>query len=266
MIHLKTEEQINGIRKACHLTADMFNELIPKIKAGMSTKDIDDLFTKFITGHGGTPAWWHEDYPGAVCISVNDEVIHGLPSKKKIIKEGDLVSLDVGIDLGGFISDTTHSLLIGNVDPKVRELQKVTAECLKAGIEACKVGNRISDIANAVYEIATAHGYGVVSDYCGHGVGIEVHEDPSVPNCPFRGMNPRIKPGMVLAIEPMINMGKKDVETLDDGWTVVTCDRKISCHEEHTVAVFEDHTEVLTALDYKGNSILKNNPVSVTYF
>lgn len=253
MIHLKTTEQIDGIRKACHLTADMFNELIPKIKAGMSTWDVDQLFKNYIEGHGGTPAWYREDFPGAVCISINEQVIHGLPSKKKILHDGDLVSLDVGIDLDGYISDTTHSLLIGNVKPEVRKLQKVTEECLKAGIAACKVGNRISDISNAVYEIATKNGYGVVYDFCGHGVGLDVHEDPSIPNCPSRGLNPRIKPGMVLAIEPMINLGTADVETLKDGWTVVTCDGAVSCHEEHTVAVFEDHTEVLTDLNYKSN-------------
>lgn len=257
MIFLKTEEQIDGIRKACHLTADMFNELLPKIKAGMSTKDIDDLFKNYIIGHGGTPAWYREDFPGAVCISINDEVIHGLPSKKRIVKDGDLVSLDVGINLDGYISDTTHSVLVGNVSPEVRKLKEVTEECLKAGIAACVAGNRVSDVANAVYEIASKHGYGVVSDYCGHGVGLEVHEDPSVPNCPFRGANPRIKPGMVLAIEPMINMGTADVETADDGWTVRTCDGAVSCHEEHTVAIFEDHTEVLTDLDYCGKSVLK---------
>lgn len=251
MIHLKTIEQINGIRKSCHLTADMFNELIPKIKAGMSTWEIDKLFENYITSHGGKPAWWQEDFPGSVCISVNNEVIHGLPSKKRIIRNGDLVSLDVGINLDGYISDTTHSLLIGEVKPEVKKLQQVTEECLKAGIEACKVGNRISDIANAVYEIADSHGYGVVYDFCGHGVGLDVHEDPSVPNCPFRGMNPRIKPGMVLAIEPMINMGVPEVEIAEDGWTVLTADGAVSCHEEHTVAVFEDHTEVLTDLNYK---------------
>lgn len=257
MIHLKTDEQINKIRKSCHITADMFNELIPRIKAGMSTKDIDKLFEDYILAHGGKPAWWREDYPGAVCISINNEVIHGLPSKKRIVKEGDLVSLDVGIDLDGYISDTTHSLEIGKVAPEVKKLHEVTIECLNAGIAACKVGNRISDISNAVYEIAVKHGYGVVYDYCGHGVGIDVHEDPSVPNCPSRGGNPRIKPGMVLAIEPMINLGTADVKLLDDGWTVVTCDGKCSCHEEHTVAVFDDHTEVLTDLDYCGKSVLK---------
>lgn len=257
MIHLKNEDQINKIRKACHITADMFNELIPKIKAGQTTKEIDKMFEDYILAHGGKPAWWREDYPGSVCISINNEVIHGLPSKKRVLKEGDLVSLDVGIDLDGYISDTTHSVEIGKVPPKVKKLHEVTIECLNAGIAACKVGNRISDIANAVYDIASKHGYGVVYDYCGHGVGIDVHEDPSVPNCPFRGANPRIKPGMVLAIEPMINLGTADVEVLDDGWTVVTCDGEVSCHEEHTVAVFEDHTEVLTDLNYCGKSVLK---------
>ncbi len=251
MIKIKTLEEIEGIRKACHLTADMFNELLPKIKAGMSTKDIDNLFKNFIISHGGTPAWYLEDYPGAVCVSINEEVIHGLPSKKRIVKDGDLVSLDVGINLNGYISDSTHSVLVGNVSQEVRKLKKVTEECLQAAIDACVVGNRIGDIAKAVYGIAAEkHGYGVVYDYCGHGVGLEVHEDPSIPNVPFRGMNPRIKPGMVLALEPMINMGTPDVELLDDGWTVVTADGQVSCHEEHTVAVFEDHTEVLTDLNY----------------
>ncbi|MCQ2592866.1 MAG: type I methionyl aminopeptidase [Treponema sp.] len=251
MIHLKTQEQIDKIRKACHLTADMFNELIPQIHAGLSTKQIDEMFEKYIVSHGGKPAWKREGFPGVVCISINNEVIHGLPSKKRIVKDGDLVSLDVGIDLDGYISDTTHSLLIGNVSPEVRKLQKVTEECLQAGIAACVVGNRISDISKAVYEVARKNGYGVVYDYCGHGVGLDVHEDPSVPNCPSHGLNPRIKEGMVLAIEPMINMGVPDVYTADDGWTVLTEDGKVSCHEEHTVAVFSDHNEVLTDLNYK---------------
>ena len=229
----------------------MFNELIPKIHAGMSTYEIDKLFEKYITSHGGTPAWWLEDFPGSVCISINEEVIHGVPSKKRIVQNGDLVSLDVGINLDGYISDTCHSVEIGKVSPEVKKLHEVTIECLKAGIAACVVGNRISDISNAVYEIASKHGYGVVYDYCGHGVGLDVHEDPSVPNCPSRGLNPRIKPGMVLAIEPMINLGVPDVYTAKDGWTVITKDKKVSCHEEHTVAVFADHTEVLTDLNYK---------------
>ena len=229
----------------------MFNYVLPLVKAGLSTKDVDDLCKDFIMSHGGTPAWYQEDFPGAACISINNEVIHGIPSKKRIIKDGDLVSIDVGINLNGFISDSTHSVLVGNVKPELRKLDEVTLECLAAGIEACRVGNRISDISNAVYSIAKKHNYGVVYDYCGHGVGLKVHEDPSVPNYPFRGANPRIKEGMVLAIEPMINLGTDDVYVAEDGWTVLTDDGLASAHEEHTVAVFADHTEILTDLNYK---------------
>ena len=249
MIRLKNEDEINGIRKSCHLLAAMFKEVLPQVKAGMSTKQVDDLCKNFIIGHGGTPAWYREDFPGAACISVNEEVIHGIPSTKKIIHDGDIVCLDVGIDLDGYISDSTHSVLVGNVPEKVRKLDEVTLEALQAGIDACRTGNRIKDISRAVYEVASKHGYGVVYDYCGHGVGLDVHEDPSIPNVPdWGGANPRIQPGMVLAIEPMINLGTADVKTAKDGWTVITCDGLPSAHEEHTVAVFEDHTEILTKL------------------
>lgn len=251
MIRLKNSEEIEGIRKSCHLLADMFNFIIPQVKVGMSTKELDDIAVKFIKQHGGTPAWYHEDFPGALCISINEQVIHGIPSKKKIIKDGDIVSIDAGIDLNGYISDSCHSVLVGNVKPEVKKLDEVTIECLKAGIAACKVGNRISDISNAVYNIAEKHGYGVVYDYCGHGVGLEVHEDPNIPNCPSHGPNPRIQAGMVVAIEPMINLGVPEVYTEKDGWTVITEDHKPSAHEEHTVAVFDDHTEILTDLNYK---------------
>lgn len=250
MIRLKNEDEINGIRKSCHLLADMFKAVIPQVKAGMSTKELDDLCKKFIIAHGGKPAWYRENFPGAACISINDEVIHGIPSKKRIIKDGDIVSIDVGIDLDGYISDSTHSVLVGNVDSKIRKLDEVTLECLKAGIEACRVGNRIKDISKAVYDIASRHGYGVVYDYCGHGVGLDVHEDPNIPNVvDWGGANPRIQSGMVLAIEPMINLGTADVVLADDDWTVLTADGLPSAHEEHTVAVFADHTEILTAFD-----------------
>lgn len=252
MIKLKNDEEIEGIRKSCHLLADMFNFIIPQVQngAGMSTKEIDELAVHFIRNHGGKPAWYQEDFPGALCISINDQVIHGIPSKKRILKEGDIVSLDGGINLNGFISDSCHSVIVGKPIPEVKKLDDVTLECLYAGIAACKVGNRISDISRAVYDIATKNGYGVVYDYCGHGVGLDVHEDPSIPNCPSTGPNPRIQAGMVLAIEPMINMGTADVYTDKDGWTVLTEDHKPSAHEEHTVAVFEDHTEILTDLNY----------------
>ncbi len=250
MIRLKNEKEIDGIRKSCHLLADLFRWVIPQVKPGMSTKEIDDLCVKFIKDAGGTPAWYREGFKGAACISVNNEVIHGIPSRKKIIKDGDLVSLDIGIDLDGYISDSSHTVMVGNVKPEYKKLVQATRESLAAGIAACVAGNRIRDISNAVYDVAyKKYGYGVVYDYCGHGVGLDVHEDPSIPNYPEHGANPRIQAGMVLAIEPMVNLGTPDVSTLDDGWTVVTDDGKVSCHEEHTVAIFPDHTEILTLCD-----------------
>lgn len=248
MIRLKNDRQIAGIRESCHLLAQLYNELIPVVKngAGMSTRDIDDICVEFIKKHGGIPAWYAEDFDGAACISINDEVIHGIPSRKRKIHNGDIVSLDIGIDLNGYISDSATTVPVGKVSDEADKLIRVTRECLAAGIAACKAGNRIRDIGIAVSDIAEANGYGVVYDFCGHGVGLAVHEDPSVPNLPMSGPNPRIQPGMVLAIEPMINLGVPEVEELDDGWTIVTADGKISCHEEHTVAVFADHTEVLT--------------------
>lgn len=250
MIRLKNDKEIEGIRKSCYALADLFREVVPQVEPGMSTKDVDDLVVKFIKKVGGKPAWYRENFPGAACISVNNEVIHGIPSKKRIIKDGDLVSLDIGIDLDGYISDSTHTVQVGNVSSEWKRLVKATRESLTAGIAACVAGNRIRDIANAVYNVAYGqYGYGVVADYCGHGVGLDVHEDPSVPNLPQSGPNPRIQPGMVLAIEPMINIGTGDVTLAGDKWTVLTADGKCSCHEEHTVAVFEDHTEVLTACD-----------------
>ncbi|MCR5607301.1 MAG: type I methionyl aminopeptidase [Treponema sp.] len=253
MIRLKNEDEIKGIRKSCHLLADLFRYVIPQVKPGISTKDIDELCVKFMKEHGGKPAWYRESFPGAACISINEQVIHGIPSKKKIVKDGDIVSLDIGIDLDGYISDSTHTVMVGNVKPEIKKLVKVTRECLNAGIAACVPGNRIKDISKAVFDVADAHGYGVVYDYCGHGVGLDVHEDPSIPNCLTYpdgrgyGANPRIQAGMVLAIEPMINLGTADVDIAPGSdWTVVTADGKWSCHEEHTVAVFPDHTEVLT--------------------
>ncbi|MBQ3799544.1 MAG: type I methionyl aminopeptidase [Treponema sp.] len=260
MIRLKNEKEINGIRESCHLLADLFNEVLPRVKAGLTTKQVDDWCLDFMTKHGGKPAWWQENFPGATCISINEEVIHGIPSKKRVIKDGDLVSIDIGINLNGYISDSSHTVMVGNVKPQHRKLVQVTRESLMAGIMACVPGNRIKDISKAVYKVThEQNGYGVVYDYCGHGVGLDVHEDPSIPNCPEPGPNPRIQAGMVLAIEPMINEGTDEVITgkPGDDWIVYTADGSWSCHEEHTVAVFPDHTEILTDLDYNGCSCLK---------
>ncbi len=248
MIRLKNEKEIDGIRRSCHALADLFRAVIPQIHPGMTTKAIDDLVVGYIKKIGGKPAWYREDFPGAACISVNDEVIHGVPSKRTVVRDGDLVSLDIGIDLDGYISDSTHTVMVGKVRPEYRRLVQATRESLAAGIAACRAGNRIKDIAVAVNGVAhDTYGFGVVYDYCGHGVGLDVHEDPSVPNVWKGGANPRIQAGMVLAIEPMINFGTADVVLDEDtGWTVLTADGSWSCHEEHTVAVFSDHTEILT--------------------
>lgn len=249
MIRIKNLQQIDGIRKSCKLLARLFQELVPRIKPGVSTWELDEFAKNFIKKNGGSPAWYKENFPGAICCSINDEVIHGIPSKKRFVNDGDLVSLDIGIDLNSYISDSTVTVPVGKVDPKCLKMLDVAKESLSAGIRACRVGNRISNISRAVYDTIAPHGYGVVYEYCGHGVGLKVHEDPSIPNVPEGSSNHRIVPGMVLAIEPMVNLGTADVDVLDDDWTVVTADGKPSVHVEHTVAVFDDHTEVLTQLN-----------------
>lgn len=249
MIRIKNEKQIDGIRRSCKALARLYRELIPLVRENTTTGDLDAFCVEFIKKIGGKPAWYSQKFPGAACISINEEVIHGIPSKKRIIRDGDLVSLDIGIDLDSYISDSAVTVPVGTVSPRKMELLRTTTLCLEAGIQACKNGNRIGDISRVVYDIATAARFGVVYEYCGHGVGFSVHEDPQIPNVPERGPNPRIVPGMVLAIEPMINMGTGDVDLLDDDWTVVTSDRQSSCHMEHTVAVFADHTEILTMLN-----------------
>ncbi len=248
MIRLKNENQIQGIKTSCTLLAKLFDDVLPKIVSGMSTMDIDDLCRIFIENNGGVPAWYSQNFPGAANVSINSEVIHGVPSKKRIIKNGDIVSVDVGIDLNGFYSDASRTIAIGTVSDEAYKLMEITEKCFYAGFEACKVGNRIRDISEAVFDVADSAGYGVVHEYCGHGVGLDVHEDPSVPNYLFKGPNPRIQAGMVLAIEPMINVGTGDVLLLDDGWTVATADGELSSHYENTVAVFKDRTEILTKL------------------
>lgn len=249
MIRIKNEKQIDGIRRSCKALARLYRAIGPYVREGATTADIDEFCVEFIKKQGGKPAWYAEHFPGAACISINEEVIHGIPKKTRVVKNGDLVSLDIGIDLDGYISDAAVTIPVGAITDAERRLLDTTKRCLDAGIAACVKGNRIGDISRAVWDIANGDGFGVVYEYCGHGVGLSVHEDPQIPNVPERGPNPRIVPGMVLAIEPMINLGVADVDLLDDDWTVVTADRKKSCHMEHTVAVFSDHTEVLTMLN-----------------
>lgn len=251
MILLKTEEQIDGIRKSCHMLCELLDSLEGRIKPGMSTKEIDTYCHDWIITRHAKPACLHyEGFPASTCISVNDEIIHGIPRKNKIINDGDIVSIDLCIDLKGFISDSARTYMIGDVDSKVQKLVKVTKECLYKGIEAASQPRaRIQDIGRAVYSHATSNGFGVIREYTGHGVGLELHEDPEVPNyvSTFMG-NPRIREGMVFAIEPMINMGSKDIIEMDDGWTVKTKDGKPSAHFEHTVAITHNGLEILSQI------------------
>jgi methionyl aminopeptidase len=249
LIRLKNEKQIDGIRKSCKMLSAMYRELIPLVKPGIETAEIDRWVRNWIKKAGGRP-WFlgygdpRNPYPAAICISINNEVIHGIPSKRRI-RDGDLVSLDCGVDLDGFISDQALTVEAGKVSKAARDLNIATRECLYRGIAAVKAGDRLLQVARAVEGHARARGYGVVRDYCGHGVGFAPHEDPQVPNYPH-GPNPRMVNGMVFAIEPMINMGTGDVETQEDDWTVITVDGNISAHWEHTVAIFHNRVEILT--------------------
>jgi len=227
----------------------MYRELIPMVKPGAVLADLDKWARRWISQNGGRPAFLgygprDNPFPGALCISINDEVIHGIPSGRKIA-DGDLVSLDCGIDLGGFISDQAVTVEAGKVSETAHRLNMTTKECLKRGIAAAKTGERLLTISRAVETHAKSAGYGVVTRYCGHGVGFELHEDPQVPNV-AKGPNPRLSRGMVFALEPMINLGTGEVEVLDDGWTVVTADGGLSAHWEHTLAVTGNTVEVLT--------------------
>jgi len=227
----------------------MYRELIPLVQPGVQTIDLDKWVQKWIKSAGAHPAFLGEGskqnpYPAAICISINNEVIHGMPSKRKIAS-GDLVSMDCGIILDGYISDQAITLEVGKVSSEAHRLSTVTRECLYAGIKAARAGERLLSIARAVSGHAAKAGFGVVHQFCGHGVGLALHEDPQVTNIP-RGPNPKLRAGMVIAIEPMINAGTGDVEILDDGWTVVTADDRLSAHWEHTIAILPDRTELLT--------------------
>ncbi|MFP4154032.1 MAG: type I methionyl aminopeptidase [Alkalispirochaeta sp.] len=246
MIRIKTARQIEGIRESCHLLAEVLEILEEAVKPGITTSDLDEIATNEITMRGGRPAFLgYQGFPGALCTSVNEEVIHGIPGNRRL-NPGDVVSIDCGIEYNGYYSDSAITVPVGTPSPDVQRLLTVTRNSLEDGIAAAVVGNRVNDISRAIYRTISVEGYGIVRPYCGHGVGLSLHEDPQIPNYVGRGPNPRLKHGMVIAIEPMVNLGVDDVDVLDDDWTVVTGDRSISAHFEHTVAIFRDHTEVLT--------------------
>ena len=246
MIRLKNEKQINGIRKSCRMLAKVYREIEKKVIPGITTGELNDIAADLIFSGGGKPAFLnYNGYPASLCTSVNSVVIHGIPGSRKL-KQGDIVSLDLGIDLNGYLSDSAYTFPVGKISSEAERLIRVTRECLEKGIEKAVAGNRVKDISKAVYSHALSNGYGVVREFCGHGVGLELHEEPQIPNYVGRGPNPRLKPGMVIAIEPMINQGDDDIFIHDDDWTVETVDGLLSAHFEHTIAIFHDHTEILT--------------------
>ncbi|MEW5817758.1 MAG: type I methionyl aminopeptidase [Spirochaetota bacterium] len=249
MIKLKNSDEICKIRDASEILVEVFKGLKSMIAPGITTIELDKFAKDVVIKRGAQPAFLHYmGYPATLCTSINHEVIHGIPSKRKLT-EGDILSLDLGVNLSGLYSDAAISLPVGKVSVEALRLLKVAEECLYLGIEQAVTGKRIKDISAAVYRHASHAGYGVVRQFCGHGVGFSQHEDPQIPNYIGPGPNPRVKQGMVLAIEPMINIGCDEVEILEDGWTVVTADKKLSAHFEHTIAILNDHTEILTLLN-----------------
>jgi methionyl aminopeptidase len=249
MIRLKNAREIDGIRRSGRLLARALAALAAEVREGATTRDLDAFVRSYLSARGGRPSFLgYLDFPASVCISVNEEVIHGIPGPRRI-RDGDLVSLDLGVDLDGYFSDAAVTVAVGRATDARRRLLSTTRECLDRAVAAARPGNRVSDISRAVFDHASANGYGVVREYCGHGVGFAPHEDPQVPNYVGGGPNPRLKEGMVLAVEPMINAGTGDIELLDDKWTVVTADGADSAHFEHTIVVTKNGMEILTRLE-----------------
>lgn len=243
---LKSDAEIGGIRESARVLSETLRLVADSVEPGITTAELDRVARLHIEARGARPAFLgYLDYPATLCISINEEVIHGIPGRRRLA-DGDIVGIDCGVDRGGCFSDAALTMPVGRVAPRIASLLQVTRECLALAVAAAVPGNRLRDVANAVYRYASTKGYGVVRQFCGHGVGFSPHEDPQVPNYPSPGSNPRIRPGMVLAIEPMITEGTWEVEVLDDGWTVVTADRKRAAHFEHTVAILSDRAEVLT--------------------
>lgn len=259
MIYYKTKDEIELIRKSSLLVSDTLALIAGIIQPGVTTLDLDRQAEAFIRDHGAQPSFkGYRGFPNTLCISVNDEVVHGIPSKREI-KNGDVVSVDCGVYKNGFHGDSAYTFLVGEVSIEAVNLAKVTKECVFRGIEAAVPGNRIGDISYAVQQYAEKfHGYGVVRELVGHGLGKSLHEEPDVPNFGTRGNGPKLQEGLVIAIEPMINLGTKNVVQENDGWTIRTKDRKISCHYEHTIAITKGAADILSSFTPIETAVLNN--------
>lgn len=249
MIVFKTPEEVEVMAKASRMVAEALQILKKEVRAGITTDELDRIAEDAIRSRGGVPAFkGYRNYPKTLCASVNEQVVHGIPSGR-VLMNGDIIGLDLGAIVGGFYGDSAVTVPVGSVSPEVQRLIRVTEEALLLGIEHAIVGNRLSDISHAVQTHVEAAGFSVVTDFVGHGIGRQLHEEPQVPNYGKPGQGPRLQPGMVLAIEPMVNMGKSTVRILDDRWTAVTQDGSLSAHFEHTIAIqAKGSARILSAL------------------
>ena len=246
MIELKTHSELDAMRRAGRIVAGLLNHLVDFLRPGLKTKALDEAAMAYLAREKAKPAFLgYRGFPACICVSVNEEVVHGIPGERRL-RSGDLVSLDAGAVLDDLYADAATTAGVGAVAPRARRLAEATRRALEAGIAQAVIGNRLSDISHAVQRVAEGDGFGVVREFVGHGIGRALHEDPPVPNFGPPHTGPRLQDGMVLAIEPMVTLGRPDVRVLEDGWTAVTVDRSLAAHFEHTVAITERGPEVLT--------------------
>lgn len=249
MIIIKSIREIEYLREAGRITAGAHKEVAKYIKPGISTKELDYIVEEYLRAQGAEPAFkGYHGFPASICASINEEVVHGIPGVKTL-KDGDIISIDIGAKVNGYYGDAAVTYPVGKISDEVQRLLDVTSQALYEGIAKAVPGNRLSDISAAIGTFVEERGFSVVREYTGHGIGQSMHEDPQIPNFGIPGKGPRLKAGMVFAIEPMVNMGTHRVKTLRDGWTVVTLDNKPSAHFEHTIVITEDGPEILTAID-----------------
>lgn len=248
MIIIKSPREIEQLKKSNAIVAGVFEKLKGMVAPGITTKELDRVAEDYIFSKGGRPAFkGYRGFPATLCLSINEEVVHGIPSQRRL-KEGDIVSIDVGVNFEGYFGDSAVTLPVGEVDPESKRLLEVTEKALAIGIEKAKIGNRLFDISYAIQRWVESHGFSVVRDFVGHGIGKDLHEEPQIPNFGSPHQGPRLEKGMVFALEPMVNEGTYEVRVLSDGWTVVTADGKRSAHFEHTISIDDDGAKILSIL------------------